>query len=230
MSTFKNPVGPQPPSVYWRRRAVLALGLIAVVVIIVLIVVRPGSGSAEPGAAATTSAPAGDAATPSPAPSETAPAADATTDPSADSTDDAAAGASDAPTCSTRDIDLKPVTDKTTYAATELPQISMTITNSGRSDCSIDLGSAQQTLVVSSGEEQYWSSKDCQVNGTNQVVTLTAGQTLSTPAIAWDRTRSSAETCESTSRTPVTAGGATYRLSVSVGDITSADTAQMILN
>ena len=230
MSTFKNPVGPQPPSVYWRRRAVLALGLIAVVVIIVLIVVRPGSGSAEPGAAATTSAPAGDAATPSPAPSETAPAADATADPSDDSTDDAAAGASDAPTCSTRDIDLKPVTDKTTYAATELPQISMTITNSGRSDCSIDLGSAQQTLVVSSGEEQYWSSKDCQVNGTNQVVTLTAGQTLSTPAIAWDRTRSSAETCESTSRTPVTAGGATYRLSVSVGDITSADTAQMILN
>ena len=230
MSTFKNPVGPQPPSVYWRRRAVLALGLIAVVVIIVLIVVRPGSGSAEPGAAATTSAPAGDAATPSPAPSETAPAADATTDPSDDATGDAATGASDAPTCSTRDIDLKPVTDKTTYAATELPQISMTITNSGRSDCSIDLGSAQQTLVVSSGEEQYWSSKDCQVNGTNQVVTLTAGQTLSTPAIAWDRTRSSAETCESTSRTPVTAGGATYRLSVSVGDITSADTAQMILN
>ncbi|KQS17443.1 hypothetical protein [Frigoribacterium sp. Leaf186] len=230
MSTFKNPVGPQPPSVYWRRRAVLALGLIAVVVIIVLIVVRPGSGSAEPGAAATTSAPAGDAATPSPAPSETAPAADATADPADDPTDDAAAGASDAPTCSARDIDLKPVTDKTNYAATELPQISMTITNSGRSDCSIDLGSAQQTLVVSSGEEQYWSSKDCQVNGTNQVVTLTAGQTLSTPAIAWDRTRSSAETCESASRTPVTAGGATYRLSVSVGDITSADTAQMILN
>ena len=227
MSTFKNPVGPQPPSVYWRRRAVLALGLIAVVVIIVLIVVRPGSGSAEPGAAATTSAPAGDAATPSPAPSETAPAADATTDPSTDPSDDST---DDAAACSTRDIDLKPVADKTSYAATELPQISMSITNSGRSDCSIDLGSAQQTLVVSSGEEQYWSSKDCQVNGTNQVVTLTAGQTLSTPAIAWDRTRSSAETCESTSRTPVTAGGATYRLSVSVGDITSADTAQMILN
>ncbi|NQW87662.1 MULTISPECIES: hypothetical protein [unclassified Frigoribacterium] len=226
MSTFKNPVGPQPPSVYWRRRAVLALGLIAVVVIIVLIVVRPGSGSAEPGAAATTSAPPADTAPSEPAPTETAPAADATADPADTSTE----GASDAPACSTRSIELKPVTDKTSYAATELPQISMTITNSGRSDCSIDLGSAQQTLVISSGEEQYWSSKDCQVNGTNQVVTLTAGQTLSTPPIAWDRTRSSADTCESTSRTPVTGGGATYRLAVSVGDITSADTAQMILN
>jgi len=227
MSTFKNPVGPQPPSVYWRRRAVLALGLIAVVVIIVLIVVRPGSGSAEPGAA-TTSTPAAPAADPAAetTPTETAPAADATADPADTSTQ----GASDAPACSTRDIDLVPVTDKTTYAATELPQISMSITNSGRADCSIDLGSAQQTLVVSSGEEQYWSSKDCQVNGTNQVVTLTAGQTLTTPAIAWDRTRSSADTCESTTREPVTAGGATYRLAVSVGDITSADTAQMILN
>lgn len=226
MSTFKNPVGPQPPSVYWRRRAVLALGLIAVVVIIVLIVVRPGSGSAEPGAAATTSAPPADPAPTEPAPTETAPAADATTDPADTSTE----GASDAATCSTRDIELKPVADKTSYAATELPQISMSITNSGRADCSIDLGSAQQTLVITSGEEQYWSSKDCQVNGTNQVVTLTAGQTLSTPPIAWDRTRSSADTCESTSREPVTAGGATYRLAVSVGDITSADTAQMILN
>ncbi|VXB95019.1 hypothetical protein [Frigoribacterium sp. 9N] len=226
MSTFKNPVGPQPPSVYWRRRAVLALGLIAVVVIIVLIVVRPGSGSAEPGAAATTSSPPADAAPSEPAATETAPAADATADPADTSTE----GASDAATCSTRDIELKPVTDKTSYAATELPQISMSITNSGRADCSIDLGSAQQTLVITSGEEQYWSSKDCQVNGTNQVVTLTAGQTLSTPPIAWDRTRSSADTCESTSREPVTAGGATYRLAVSVGDITSADTAQMILN
>jgi len=194
MSTFKNPVGPQPPSVYWRRRAVLALGLIAVVVIIVLIVVRPGSGSAEPGAAATTSAPPADAAPSEPAATETAPAADATADPADTSTE----GASDAATCSTRDIELKPVTDKTSYAATELPQISMSITNSGRADCSIDLGSAQQTLVITSGEEQYWSSKDCQVNGTNQVVTLTAGQTLSTPPIAWDRTRSSADTCEST--------------------------------
>lgn len=226
MSTFKNPVGPQPPSVYWRRRAVLALGLIAVVVIIVLIVVRPGSGSAEPGAAATTSPAPADAAPSEPAATETAPAADATADPADTSTE----GASDAATCSTRDIELKPVTDKTSYAATELPQISMSITNSGRADCSIDLGSAQQTLVITSGEEQYWSSKDCQVNGTNQVVTLTAGQTLSTPPIAWDRTRSSADTCESTSREPVTAGGATYRLAVSVGDITSADTAQMILN
>jgi len=229
MSTFKNPTGPQPPSVYWRRRAVLALGLIAVIVIIVLIVVRPGSGSGEAATAPTSSAPAADGAAspsaePAPASTETAPAADATNEPADDA--DAAAG----PTCAAGDIELKPILDKSSYASTELPQIAMSITNTGGADCVIDLGSNQQKLVVSSGEEQYWSSKDCQVNGTDQDVTLTAGQTLETPAIAWDRTRSSTDTCDSESREPVPAGGATYRLTVSVGDITSTDTAPMILN
>ena len=227
MSTFKNPTGPQPPSVYWRRRAVVALGLIAVIVIIVLIVVRPGSGASEPGAAATSSAPAADgsaddAAT---APAETAPAADATPEPSAD-----ASAATDGTACEPTDIALAAILDKESYAATELPQMAMSITNTGDADCVINLGSNQQRLVVSSGEEQYWSSKDCQVNGTDQDVTLTAGQTLETPAIAWDRTRSSPDTCDSESRSPVPADGATYRLSVFVGDITSADPAPMILN
>ena len=38
MSTIRNPVGPQPPSVYWRRRLVALLALVAVIVVIVLIV------------------------------------------------------------------------------------------------------------------------------------------------------------------------------------------------
>ncbi|ROS58210.1 hypothetical protein EDF38_2949 [Frigoribacterium sp. PhB160] len=222
MSTFTNPTGPQPPSVYWRRRAVLLLGLVVVVIVIVLIVVRPGSG-AEPGAATTTT-PAAEAPAPEPSATGTAPAADATEQ----ATDAPAAG--DAAACDASDVELVPIADKQSYASTELPQISMSITNTGSTDCVLNLGSSQQTLTVSSGEEQYWSSKDCQVNGTDQDVTLTAGQTLTTPAIAWDRTRSSADTCDSTTRTPVTGGGATYRLSVSVGDITSTETAPMILN
>ncbi|KQR65900.1 hypothetical protein [Frigoribacterium sp. Leaf172] len=228
MSTFTNPTGPQPPSVYWRRRAVVALGLIAVIVIIVLIVVRPGSSSGEPGTAPTSSAPPADEApadmATEPAAAETAPAADATAEPTS------GASTADGTACDPGDIALAAILDKESYAPTELPQMAMSITNTGDSDCVIDLGSNQQRLVVSSGEEQYWSSKDCQVNGTDQDVTLTAGQTLETPAIAWDRTRSSPDTCDSESRDAVPAAGATYRLSVFVGDITSADAAPMILN
>jgi hypothetical protein len=204
MSTFTNPTGPQPPSVYWRRRALVLLGLVVAIVVVVLIVVRPGASGDEPGAAAT-STPAAD-----PASTE--------------------ATAEDGARCAATAIELVPVVDKQVFAPTELPQISMSVTNTGSSDCVINLGSGQQKLVVTSGEEQWWSSADCQVDPTDQDVTLTAGQTLSTPAIAWDRTRSTIDTCDADYRQAVPAGGATYRLTVSVGDITSADTAPMILN
>jgi hypothetical protein len=93
----------------------------------------------------------------------------------------------------------------------------------------MDLGSAQQVLTITSGAETYWSSKDCQTGGTDQDVTIKAGQTLTTPAITWDRTRSSTTTCDS-SRPSVTAGGASYHLQVAVGNITSTATAQFVLN
>ncbi|WNY33230.1 hypothetical protein Q9Q99_13795 [Curtobacterium flaccumfaciens] len=96
--------------------------------------------------------------------------------------------------------------DKSAYGPTEDPKIAMSIKNSGTNSCHLDLGSAQQVLTISSGQEQYWSSKDCQTGGTNQDVTIKSGQTLTTPAIAWDRTRSSTSTCDS-SRPAVTAGG-----------------------
>ncbi len=38
MSTLRTPVGPQPPSVYWRRRLLALLAVVAVIVVIVLIV------------------------------------------------------------------------------------------------------------------------------------------------------------------------------------------------
>jgi hypothetical protein len=220
MSTFTNPTGPQPPSVYWRRRALVLLGLVVAIVVVVLIVVRPGASGDEPGAAAT-STPAAD---PAPAETATAPAADATPDPGS------TAVTEDGARCAPAAVELVPVVDKQVFAPTELPQISMSVTNTGSSDCVINLGSGQQVLIVTSGEEQWWSSADCQVDPTDQDVTLTAGQTLSTPAIAWDRTRSTPDTCDAPTRQAVPAGGATYRLTVSVGDITSADSAPMILN
>ena len=223
MSTFTNPTGPQPPSVYWRRRALVLLGLVVAVVVVVLIVVRPGASGDEPGAAATTT----HAADPAPAattPAATAPAADATAAPGDEAT--AAAGAR----CAAGSLELVPVVDEQVFAPTELPQISMSVTNTGSTDCVVNLGSGQQKLVVTSGEEQWWSSADCQVDPTDQDVTLTAGKTLSTPAITWDRTRSTPDTCDADSRQSVPGGGATYRLTVSVGDVTSADSAPMILN
>ncbi|MBP1301697.1 MULTISPECIES: hypothetical protein [unclassified Curtobacterium] len=230
MSSFRHPVGPESSGVYWRRRALVAGVLLLVVVVVVLIVVGRGSGASSASApGASPSAGDGASLAPSASGDPTAPAgAGASPAPSASATAPASASG-DATTCSEDQIELTPVVDKGTYGPTEDPQIAMSITNTGSDSCHMDLGSAQQVLTISSGQEQYWSSKDCQTGGTNQDVTIKAGQELTTPAIAWDRTRSSTTTCDG-ARPSVPGGGASYHLQVSVGDLESKESAQFVLN
>ncbi|PZF26907.1 hypothetical protein DEJ05_08360 [Curtobacterium sp. MCLR17_045] len=232
MSSLRHPVGPEKPVVYWRRRALVLAALLVVVLVVVLIVVGRGSGatSAAPSASASAgagsgagassagSAGSGSGSSRSAAPKPAASASAAATKPAA----------ADGSTCTKDQIVLTPVLDKSAYGPTEDPKIAMSIKNSGTNSCHLDLGSAQQVLTISSGQEQYWSSKDCQTGGTNQDVTIRSGQTLTTPAIAWDRTRSSTSTCDS-SRPAVTAGGASYHLQVAVGNLESKTSVQFIL-
>lgn len=202
MSTIMNPVGPQPASVYWRRRIVVGLGLLAVIAIIVLIVFRPGGDDT--------------ATTPSPEPSE--PAVTASDDPSTTVEE-----------CDPLDILLEPITDSNTYAAGTQPQLSLRVTNVGTSKCSINLGTTQQEYRITSGSDSIWSSRDCQVDPVDAVRELDAEESLETPPIAWDRTRSSTSTCDTT-RSQVGAGGASYHLKVYLGDLESESTKQFILN
>jgi hypothetical protein len=217
MSSLRHPVGPEKPVVYWRRRAAVLGALVIIVVVVVLIVV--GRGSASTPTAAPTSSPSASAdGASSAAPSRSASASAAAS----------GSGAADGSTCSKDQVVLTPVLDKEAYGPTEDPKIAMSIKNTGTNSCHLDLGSAQQVLTISSGEEQYWSSKDCQTGGTNQDVTIKAGQTLTTPAIAWDRTRSSTTTCDA-SRPAVSADGASYHLQVAVGNLKSKTSVQFIL-
>jgi hypothetical protein len=218
MSSFRHPVGPERPGVYWRRRA-LVLGVVLLVVVVVLLIVV-GRGNGAP-AAGPSSAPTADTAA---SPTADRPAAG----PSASPTPSAAARKDGAP-CAAEQITLTPVVDKSVYGATDDPKVAMTIENTGSNSCHMDLGSSQQVLTITSGTEQYWSSKDCQTGGTNQDVTLKAGQELTTPAITWDRTRSSTTTCD-VARPAVTAGGASYHLQVAVGEIKAAESVQFVLD
>ncbi len=200
MSTFRSPVGPQPPQVYWRRRLLVALGVVAVIVVIILIIVRPGSGGT--------------------------PSSHATTNPPA--TASTAGGSSGTP-CVDANLTLVAVTDKVSYAATEKPQISMKLTNNGPA-CTVNFGSTKQDLVITSGSETIWNSTDCQTGAVDSPVVFKAGESKTTPAIAWNRTRSSKSTCSATNPPQVTAGGASYHLGVALGDLKSKDTVQFLLN
>ena len=209
MSTFKHPVGPESSGVYWRRRLVVLIGVVAVLVVIVLIVVRPGSSSGEP------------AKQPVPTHSST-PAAQPTSIPTS------SASAAGQP-CKASDVKVEAVTDKNTYAAGELPQLSIAITNTGSAACKVDAGTAQQVFTITSGAEVYWKSTDCQTEKVDAEVLLQPGKTISSQTpITWDRTRSDPSTCQAP-RQQVPAGGASYHLETEVAGITSAETKQFIL-
>ncbi|MCU1509717.1 MAG: hypothetical protein JWQ12_1982 [Glaciihabitans sp.] len=200
MSTFRNPVGPQPSGVYWRRRLIVGLGALAVIVVIILLITaRPGSGKP-------TGAPSG-------SPTSAAPSTRPTTAVKA---------------CDPAKVSVEAITDSTSYAKGALPKLSLSITNTGTVACTLPAGSDKQEYLITSGAESIWSSKDCQKNPVPATATLLPGTPVGAGPIEWDRTRSSTTTCTKT-RPQVTAGGASYHLTVVVDGISSPKTVQFVL-
>ncbi|WP_149083620.1 MULTISPECIES: hypothetical protein [Microbacterium] len=206
-------------AVYRRRRLAVLLGLILVLAIVGaavwLLVARPwAAGGQSP--APTSSA----AADPTPsAPSSPSPSPS----PSADATPAVVA-------CEAKDVEVKAVTDAESYAAGVSPKLSISLTNTGTRDCTIDVGSTTQVFTVSSGSDVWWRSTDCQENPSSMIATLTAGATVvSKEPVVWDRTRSSVETCAQENRQRAPGGGASYHVGVSIGGFPSASTTQILL-
>ena len=203
MSTFRTPVGPQPSRIYWRRRLVVLLGLVAVIVIVVLIVTRPG-------------------ATPTGTPSNTPPPSGSAAPPTT-STNPA-----DAAACDLDKVTLEASTDAPGYDPGVNPVLSFVLTSIESAPCTVPGGSDIQEFRITSGEELIWSSKDCQVAPVEGTALLMPGVPFQGPTLTWDRTRSSADTCE-TERPQVVAEGASYHLEVIVGELTSTETKQFLL-
>jgi hypothetical protein len=205
MSTIRNPVGPQPPSVYWRRRLVALLALVAVIVVIVLIVsaIANSNNKATPGPTNTNSSKPSDQPNPNPSGTPSFPASGGT---------DCAAG----------QVQITAVTDSNSYKSGVKPMISMKVKNAGTAPCTFDVGTAAQEYIITSGTDRIWSSKDCQKNPEANAQVLQPGVELSTDPIPWDRTRSSTTTCN-TSRPVVVANksGPTYKLQVKLGTVES---------
>lgn len=197
MSTIRNPVGPQPSKVYWRRRLAVLIGLVVIIVIVILIVARPGSGK-----------PSG-ITTHTPAPTT----------------------ASSVPACKPSNIQVIAVTDANSYAAGVDPMLSLTITNTGASACSFKDGSDVQKYVITSGTDTIWSSTDCQTGAVSHTSVLEPSKSISSTPFAWNRTRSDKSDCTATNAPEVTAGGASYHLTVSVDGIVSsaANSPQFVL-
>ena len=210
-------------AVYRRRRLTLLLVLILIAALVWLFIAQPWNGASASGPApSTTPTPA---STPSPMPSSSSngATADVTDAPPAD-------GDAGVPECGKGDVNVEAVTDQSSYAADQNPQLSIRLTNTSGADCAMNVGTSGQSFTVTSGNDTWWRSTDCQTEPSDMVVTIPAGETVASAApVTWDRTRSSGDTCQDPNRAKAPGGGASYHLAVAIGGIPSTTTAQFLL-
>ncbi|HSV67809.1 MAG TPA: hypothetical protein VLJ59_18155 [Mycobacteriales bacterium] len=234
-----QPVGPLPPSVYWRRRLAVAGGLFVILLIGLAMCSGSSGDPRQTGAvdspdlsvpvptrtpsAAITASP-GTAGGPAPGPALT-PSGPARTGPAR--TGPAGAGPAgsgpvqNAPTAAPRPcpdsaILLAVSVAKPSYRIGDTPALKLTIRNRSDVACTRDVGARQQQILVYDGRTRLWSSNDCYPEGATDVRTLAAGQVVSS-TVMWSGL-SSQPGCTG-ARARVKAG--TYQIIGQLGGLTS---------
>ena len=213
MPTAHNPVGRPSAAVYRRRRIVVGLGLLFVILVIVLIVGRLASSAGaenDPGAAGPNTA-----ATPV-----------ATEDP-ADEAEETSEVAIEE--CDPALLEVEALTDADEYQAGVQPKLSFRITNTGTEVCTANVGTSTQVYTISTGADVVWTSTDCQTDPSDQILTLEPDVPVSSTPFAWERVRSSTDTCDDEVREPVIAEGATYSLEVEAAGAPSLEPKTFLL-
>jgi hypothetical protein len=112
-----------------------------------------------------------------------------------------------------------------TFASGSTPMMWYAITNTGLEDCKFNVGARVTFFTITSGEQTYWSSRDCdRSQDTDSYITLASNQTIEAPKGAWDRVYSSETGCGAEDgNSSVPAGGATYKIKVEVNGVISED-------
>lgn len=174
-----HPVGPQPQSVYWRRRLML-FGSLAVVLVLILLTAKIATSQGS-------DAPAADARSHTPPPTHAAgplrtsaghrrtaartahAAAHASASPSSTPSTSASSAAPPPPPCDPGQLSVAAVSSKPSYHVGEQPVLELQVTNHGSQPCVQDLADRQVELKVYNGESRVWGSHDCQIQpGTNE--------------------------------------------------------------
>jgi hypothetical protein len=200
MSTNQHPVGRPTSPRVYRRRRFVALLGLLAVLVIIILIVT------RPGSTPTT--------TPGPA---------ASASPDAETSSSGAA-------CDPSVVQVESLTDALEYGPGELPQLSLSVTNTGPTACTLNAGTSVQLFTITSGSDVWWRSTDCQTGAADAPVVLEPNVPLSsTTAVPWERVRSAPSTCADATRSAAPAGGASYVLTVTVDGIESASPKQFFL-
>lgn len=220
---MKLTVGPLPPAVYWRRRAVVLGGLLAIVLLLVYSCGGSGSDANPTSDAKTKGSPSPSGITyPSEEP-ESSDDPDASPPASGHSSggDGSSSGGSvsvdDAPQCEDSELSVvaKPSRRETPEGARL--KITLIFTNISDRACKRDIGADEQEVKLLDGEKRLWSSDDCRPQQGSQVEVLYPDRPVQRFWVTWDG-KTSAPKCEG-DRTVVDAG--TYELVARLGAIKS---------
>ena len=172
MSSLLSPVGREEPFVYWVRRAVVVLAIIAALLALRWVFFGRGDSGSDQGAAPVSSI--------SPAPSSSVPN-------SASPSDTAAAQPSTNASpvqCSDADLSVTVSTDSASYPVGSTPKLHLKIENTSGAACYRDIGAGMNELKISSGGYHVWSSDDCNAGGAPLVTLLKPAQSYSV-TVTW---------------------------------------------
>jgi hypothetical protein len=166
MSTFLNPMGPEPATVYWVRRAAVLVVLLTLIVSLWWLFF--GRSSSAPETTATSSS------------SETSTAEDIVV------VEETVAPVSTEPVeCADSAILVSATTDSSTYRIGLEPVLSLVIENIGDVACLRDVGAKANELEIKSGGYHVWSSDDCSASQRSKIATLEPGDKVAS-SISWD--------------------------------------------
>jgi len=220
MSSLSHPSGPEPERVYWVRRGIVAVAVLATVALagwVLSMLFGSGGTTASAGPAQndpslisdTPSSPSAPATTPSPSPSAsgsptasqtasislTTPSgstrASASASRSASKPASASAATPSAPlVCAASDVALK-VAGASSVKSGSHTSIDVSFTNRGSTTCTLDFSRTPLTLKIYSGTDRIWTSADCTSWVPSGVHKLAAGKAY-TFTEEWPTLRSAA--------------------------------------
>ena len=199
MALHWRPVGPEPAPTYWQRRAVVMVAVL--LLLLFLRAVLTGAGGADDRVTATPS-------TPQPSPSAGAaasagPSGSPLPSPSPSSTP-----------CAPPALTATATTERDGYPVGGRPVLVLTVTNTGPTPCTRDLGQGAVELLVVSGADRIFSSDDCAPGGPAKPVVLAPGE-KSVTRLTWAGRRSQ----PGCTGDKAEAQAGTYRVSARLGDL-----------
>jgi hypothetical protein len=163
----------------------------------------------------------GAAATPGPTTSPTATRTSAPT-PSATGTPAAAAAPANGgvASCVAPALTVGIAPDAPSVPAGSTPTFTVTINNVGNTPCVVDAGELQREVVIVSGNDRVWSSKDCAPAASPKRTLLLGPGMTDTSHVAWNRVRS-APGCPGNLPAP---RAGTYQVTVALAGTSSGPT------